>query len=235
MEEETQGVTVEKADLNNGADETMEELGLIEKLMSHKDPNITVLTKVMGQAWNTKKAFEMHWVEEKIYTVQFKCFGDTKRVLYGGTSHFDHQPFMIRTIDRDKKKPAELEFQQLEIWVRVKKIARSIRTTTMAEKIGNLMGIFLIFDEYRSGVWRTSMRLRVKIDVSKPLQRGVLLENKGEKTWHRMTYEKLPVFCYNCGLLGNPQRVCPNSKERMKKDWMTSMGSGYMSRSESHN
>ena len=51
------------------------------------------------------------------------------------------------------------------------------------------------------------LRVRVKIDVTKKLVRGkkVMIEG-GEQRWINFRYERLPNFCYRCGLLNHDLR-----------------------------
>lgn len=47
----------------------------------------------------------------------------------------------------------------------------------------------------------TYLRARVFLDLSKPLVHVVLITLK-EKKRYLVQYEKLPIFCYHCGLMG---------------------------------
>ena len=54
------------------------------------------------------------------------------------------------------------------------------------------------------------MRVRVLIDITKPLCRGrkVTLED-GTTHWVSFKYEQLPNFCYWCGKLTHGDKDCP--------------------------
>ncbi|KAL0458851.1 UNVERIFIED_CONTAM: hypothetical protein Slati_0512300 [Sesamum latifolium] len=53
------------------------------------------------------------------------------------------------------------------------------------------------------------MRMRVSIDVTKPLKRVFKLRTTlGDELLLSFTYEKLPNFCYLCGCLGHLSRFC---------------------------
>ncbi|XVF60618.1 hypothetical protein PTKIN_Ptkin08bG0062500 [Pterospermum kingtungense] len=56
----------------------------------------------------------------------------------------------------------------------------------------------------------SSLRLRVELDVTKPLRRAVKIFGGGNKkeTWARVSYEILSAFCYCCGLLGHSEGDC---------------------------
>ena len=64
-----------------------------------------------------------------------------------------------------------------------------------------------------SGVqWGKYLQARVKMDVTKKLVRGkkITIEG-GESRWVHFKYERLPNFCYRCGLLSHVIRDCPES------------------------
>ena len=55
------------------------------------------------------------------------------------------------------------------------------------------------------------MRLRVTLDVRKPLKRRMRLKRTGgEWFWVDFKYECLNVFCFICGLLDHTERNCPS-------------------------
>ena len=59
------------------------------------------------------------------------------------------------------------------------------------------------------------LRIRVDLPIEKPLRRGGNVVNKsGEKFWITFRYERLPTFCYLCGLLGHDDKHC-----KIYSDW----------------
>lgn len=55
--------------------------------------------------------------------------------------------------------------------------------------------------------WSKCLRMRVKVDVAKKLVRGKKITIEGdEERWVYFKYERLPNFCYNCGLLSHDVR-----------------------------
>nr|GLL37548.1 uncharacterized protein LOC109174453 [Ipomoea trifida] len=57
---------------------------------------------------------------------------------------------------------------------------------------------------------RTFYRVRVALDVSKPLKKQMKLKRENG-TWVLIDfrYERLPTFCFLCGVIGHGDRVCP--------------------------
>lgn len=53
------------------------------------------------------------------------------------------------------------------------------------------------------------MRIRVSIDVRKPLKHRMKLKKEGgEWIWIDFKYERLNIFCFICGLLGHTEKQC---------------------------
>jgi hypothetical protein len=77
-------------------------------------------------------------------------------------------------------------------------------------EIGNNMGTCIRVDDRP---WSTNqarfMRIRVALMVEAPLRRGgMIVSPKGERTWVHYRYERLPMFCFRCGVLGHDVQVC---------------------------
>ena len=84
-------------------------------------------------------------------------------------------------------------------------------TVKMGEILGSKVGTVLKVDTDQRGRVRDSfIRVRTLLDISKPLRRGlpVQLGKNAEKTWCEIKYERLPIFCFHCGLIGHQWERC---------------------------
>lgn len=79
--------------------------------------------------------------------------------------------------------------------------------------IGQVVRMDVDADGKASGAF---LRARVTIEIDKPLRRGVLLQmSRGEEPkWFDAQYEKLPFYCFACGVIGHSELECPNPMKR---------------------
>lgn len=86
-----------------------------------------------------------------------------------------------------------------------------------ARVIGDEVGEFLEMeaDDIVAGRF---LQLKVRLDIRKPLMRGVTVSlGEGvENRWCSLSYEYLPEFCYCCGFIGHTDKVCKKKRQRMK-------------------
>jgi len=92
-----------------------------------------------------------------------------------------------------------------------------------ARVIGDEVGEFLEIEadvEADDIVAGRFLRLKVRLDIRKPLMRGVTVSlGEGvEDRWCPLSYEYLPEFCDCCGFIGHTDRVC---KKKKAKDEVT--------------
>lgn len=61
-------------------------------------------------------------------------------------------------------------------------------------------------------------RVRVAVDLSKPLLKGTFVGHKGSSTWQPFIYENIPIFCTSCGSVGHKAEHCKASSSTLGAD-----------------
>ncbi|CAN1795371.1 Cleavage and polyadenylation specificity factor subunit 6 [Linum perenne] len=81
---------------------------------------------------------------------------------------------------------------------------------TVAKALGSYIGTFLEYDDHiYVDAQEHVLRFRVRLDVRKALKREKKIKRPGGNSFTcYFKYEKLPTFCYICGLIGHVERNC---------------------------
>jgi hypothetical protein len=86
----------------------------------------------------------------------------------------------------------------------------------MGQRIGASMGVVEEVDVDEAGVgWGEFLRVRIVLDVTKPLSRGRFLKLKDRTIWITFRYERIPRFCFRCGVIKHGVRGCVKPGGRM--------------------
>ena len=76
----------------------------------------------------------------------------------------------------------------------------------LGEVMGDIVEVETSDDKLAWGKW---MRVRVIIDIKKPIKRGkIIIGADGKKFLALFKYERLPDFCYICGKLDHQELDC---------------------------
>ena len=105
------------------------------------------------------------------------------------------------------------------MWIQIWGVPFELMASKVAMEIGNKMGVVEDVEQRRrSEEQNLFLRVRVALPISKPIRRGgFLMGLDGNRHWVDYKYERLPVFCHFCGILGHDLRHCPAHYEESKR------------------
>lgn len=111
-------------------------------------------------------------------------------------------------------KPSHLNFYKVSFWIHFFDLHLECMNRLMAIRLGNVIGCFedVHYNE-EEYCWGSSLRVRVSLDISKPLRRGVKLNIAGPMggSWIPLQYEGLPDCCFHCGKLDHLLKDCEDN------------------------
>ncbi|XP_021303063.1 uncharacterized protein LOC8083790 [Sorghum bicolor] len=197
----------------------------LAKVCSSKTFSHAAFIANMKYAWSLAKDVSFKAIEENLFVLKFSCLGDWRKVMDEGPWIFRGHAVLLEEYDGITK-PSKVRFKYLATWVRIYDLPTGFRTKNIGRQLGNKIGDFLKvdLDDITSG-WRDFLRIRVKLDVEKPLTRIVYISlGGGKREAFRVKYEKLPRFCAVCGFLGHVESECGDGvhekKELQYGDWL---------------
>nr|GLL41721.1 uncharacterized protein LOC109189671 [Ipomoea trifida] len=115
--------------------------------------------------------------------------------------------------DKPNVDPDIVDLEHAAFWIQVHGLSAGFRSESVLQAIGGFIGRFVKSDERNfDGSLRVFFRIRVEVDVSKPLKKGMKFKkDNGEWFSIEFRYERLPTFCFVCGILGHGDRFCPKA------------------------
>uniref|UniRef100_A0A803PQT0 Reverse transcriptase domain-containing protein n=1 Tax=Cannabis sativa TaxID=3483 RepID=A0A803PQT0_CANSA len=96
-------------------------------------------------------------------------------------------------------------------WIQLHRLPFLSKSKAIAVWAGNIFGSFLEVDEESLNEgWGPFLCFQAMIDVSNPLLRGKMarIRDSRDELWIEFRYERLPEFCFECGVIGHPFESC---------------------------
>ncbi len=134
---------------------------------------------------------------------------DLERVLVNEPWSFDKSLVVFQRLMEDGPINDTL-FSHVSFWVQLHNLPIRRMTEEAAITIGKSIGEVekvAARDDERGG--ENCIRIRVRMDVMRPLCRERMVKmEEGKKRWVAFRYERLPNFCYWCGLFDHGEKDC---------------------------
>jgi interleukin-1 receptor-associated kinase 1 len=202
---EDEAIPVEAEEMCNG-DESFS-CTLVGKIWTESPYNVRAFKQTMTQAWRCRNPVEIQDLNRNLFLFKFATKKEAELVCRNGPWSFDRNLLILNRISGDEQ-PSKLEMNRVSFWVRVYDLPLKLRSEGMAKKLGNILGNFEEMDMKECNRMGKFLRIRVSMDLRKPLKRKSKLSFQGKDIWVDYKYERLPNFCFACGRIGHQMRDC---------------------------
>nr|XP_020163477.1 uncharacterized protein LOC109748869 [Aegilops tauschii subsp. strangulata] len=191
--------------------------------------------KNMRVAWDLAKEVKIRPLEDNLYTLQFLCLGDWERVMQDGPWTFKGKAVVITPYDGFTK-PSLIDLTKIEIWMQIHDLPDGFYPKIKA--LSATVGEFIYAEPKSQDFEGNFARVRVRIDVTKPLKNAVSLVIKKkegmQRVIFRVKFERLPDWCAVCGYLGHLFKECGDGVwpqnalvfKDLKASWFKGPGQG---------
>lgn len=151
---------------------------LIGKFLTEKNINFPAMQNVMATLWRPREGMEVHDIGDMRYSFVFFHKMDVQKVLEGGPWSFEQATLILHQLV-DGEDPNMVQLQSVEMWVQVYDIPRGFLSENILRSIGTSMGSFIRMDNNMfDGVWKPFVRIRVMINMEKPLKRRLKIKRE---------------------------------------------------------
>ncbi|KAL5764169.1 hypothetical protein ACOSP7_016517 [Xanthoceras sorbifolium] len=157
---------------------------------------------------------EVEVVRQNIFAFHFTCDADRRQVLVGGPWSFDG---VLLVLEEPKGLGDfnKMKFQYVDFWIQFRNVPLFCMSKNIGLYLGKQVGMVKDIDFGASrDCMRKCFRFRVRVDISKPLKRGlrVCLDDSDESSVMILRYERLPEYCFGCGLIDHAFRECSHAQ-----------------------
>jgi len=180
------------------------------KVLSEKLIHAETVEQALGRVWCPIKGIECKALGENKFLITFLQESGKRRALDEGPWMISKELMVMADVDRSKTLD-EIMFVSVPIWVRIMNLPLGLMNKDVGITIGKEVGEYMMVDLEDGDVpIRRFLRVRVRLDIRKPLMRGVTVQEEDGKPdrWCPLVYEYLPDFCYICGVIGHTEKGC---------------------------
>ncbi|KAL5779625.1 hypothetical protein ACOSQ2_010362 [Xanthoceras sorbifolium] len=185
-------------------------LSLVGKIISNKAVNREAFRSTIPRIWKISHDMDIEILANNVFVFNFRNLADRKRILAGGPWNFDNSLLVL-------EEPSgigdigSMSFSLIEFWIQIHNVPLVCMTREIGLFLGSQIGAVCEVDLGTTGDCAGKfLRLRIRIDVSKPLRRCIRvdLDGSGKAVTMLLRYERLPEFCFQCGHVGHATREC---------------------------
>lgn len=124
---------------------------------------------VLRSLWYTKEWVNFMEVEDNLFLIKFRSPEDSDKILSMAPWSFDQHILSLLPFVKDQDWQI-YSFELVPFWIRAYNIPMSCMGRQLALEIGGAVGEVMAIDwRDKEGGWTEFMRIRVKLDTSKPL------------------------------------------------------------------
>ncbi|KAK4435211.1 hypothetical protein Salat_0684400 [Sesamum alatum] len=191
------------------ADSDSHRLCLVGRLLSSRVPRFEAFSTSIQGMINPVRGIEVRQIGCGRFLLWFNHIINRNRAIEGYPWSFKKNIVILNRI-RENENPLRMDLDSCDFHVHVHELPLSMMNFGVATLLGNIIGQFRDLDMDGTGcAWRATLRLRVAINVSRPLPRTIpICSALGKELLVHLTYERLSNFCYLYGKLGHIAKYC---------------------------
>lgn len=192
---------------------------IVGKLLSERLVSKETIRSTLLRWWRPKGTFIFKVLGGNLFLIEFAEAKDKARVLEGRPWDFEGYLFLVEDFD-GRISPSEFTFDRASFWVRMSNLPLACMGREVGFKLGAAVGRVEEVDTDKDGIgWGEFLRVKVNIDLYKPLSRGRMIKFDGKSRLIGFKFERLPKFCYHCGVICHGIEGC--LKRSMKRNQET--------------
>lgn len=194
---------------DGGSDEHVEEqttFDLVGRVVAEKSFSGHTLKSNIGRLLHPVMGLQFPSFGDNHILLQFNHPLDRTHAMKGSPWLIDRCAMLLSKISPDANMET-MPLNMMSIVVRLSNIPFGHRNPAVARSLCASLGVVDEVIPPKGDGPQSYVRVRVQINITEPIPRGVYLRiGSGSRHWVSFTYERMPVYCYLCGLGGHLER-----------------------------
>lgn len=191
-------------------------LRLVGRILTDKPPNFEAMKRTLLHVWNLKDDVIIRSLGVNLFVFQFFHWKDRDRILAGRPWCFENRLLVLEEIDANAQ-PSDMVLNFSPFWIRLYNLPFGYRSNDNIKAIAMAVGDVIEIEEDFLDV-NLFCRVRVWLDIAKPLKRFQMIRLKGNGTTKiTLKYERLPHFCFLCRCMSHVDKDCPDVADEDKE------------------
>jgi hypothetical protein len=191
---------------------------LIGKILSNKSILKPVLFSTLQGIWGNPKGLVITEIEGGFFHISMDIDKDIQRALKGNPWMIRNSWFLVQSWDRQIN-PKNIDFHHAPAWIQIWGLPIHCKTVNMGKHIGSQLGKVEDVAIYDYPQKARIVKIKVGINIEEPIRPGMFIGNiKDGINWVDFRYENLPMFCFNCGLVGHNEDKCESPTQILPED-----------------
>ncbi|XP_035541689.1 uncharacterized protein LOC118344688 [Juglans regia] len=181
---------------------------LVALVAADREVNKGAFKATMTRLWNGEDVITFKDLGRNKFLLKFHNPIVRTKVLTSRPWSFDRNLICIQEC-KGSLALKDLDFSLEPFWLQLHDLPFAAMNKRTGEKLGTSAGKVIMVDVDEKGrSWGGVLRVKVMINLSKPLTRGCVINVGDARSWIPFKYERLPSFCYYCGIVLHSQHRC---------------------------
>lgn len=190
---------------------------LVGRFVGERFIRLHEMSQIMASNWRPGMGVSILEISPQRFLFQFAHEADIRRIVEGGPWAYENHLLVYERV-ADGVNPVDVSLEKAAFWIQLHYMPLGYISDNVVKRIGSKLGDIMEIDPNNfTGVSKEYLRLRVMLDITKPLKDHVVLKirNGGAVQHHKviLKFERLPTFCFRCGLIGHGERFCRRNYE----------------------
>ncbi|XP_019168528.1 PREDICTED: uncharacterized protein LOC109164448 [Ipomoea nil] len=187
----------------------------VGRLLTNRPVRFAFFQDTMAGVWQPAMGVNMRELQPRKFLFRFYHEGDLDRIISEGPWAFDQSLLVMQRVTRGMD-PEMVPLTHADFWIQMHNLPVGYRSDAVVRAVGACLGTVVQTDERNfDGAMRSFYRVRVALDVAKLLKRQLKLK-RDDGGWSHIDfrYERLPTFCFLCGMIGHGDKWCRLALDR---------------------